>query len=245
MNETTSLHLEDDNRFDRLVDGELNDEEYRQFLSTLDDRPDGWRRCAMAFLEAQSWSNEFKGVFNETDQRSAHRSVSAISKAPNKLGTFLAMAACFLVALFLGMYLRSGSLTVQTAPTNNSLVVENGTQDDEAPDDQQAPIEDTVVASDETKANEPLGNVRFVLNEGENENRRFIDVPYYELEQMASEQYSDSMWAIPPDVIQELNQKGHQVRRDQQFIPVDLQNGRRVVIPIDQFEIVPVGGLYQ
>src|SRR5262245_7197050 len=44
----------DDVLFDRLVDGELSADERRHFLTSLDDRPDGWRRCAIAFLEAQS-----------------------------------------------------------------------------------------------------------------------------------------------------------------------------------------------
>jgi len=246
MNDINSLQLEDDTRFDRLVDGELSEEEYRQLLSTLDDYPDGWRRCATAFLEAQSWGSECKGLLNETDQRSAISSVSATSKAPNKLVTFLAIAACFLVALFLGMYLRSGHSIEQTKPTNQSLVVVVDEPRKEVPThDQQTPSEETIVANDDPHVNEPLGNVRLVLDEGENENRRFIDVPYYEFDHMDLDLYSDSMPTIPPEVVQELKQRGHQVHRDQQFIPVELQNGRRVVIPIDQFEIVPVGGQYQ
>ena len=39
--------LEDDTKFDRLVDGELTTDEYREMLTTLDEEPGGWRRCAM------------------------------------------------------------------------------------------------------------------------------------------------------------------------------------------------------
>ena len=49
---------DDDIRFDRLVDGELSAEEYRTLLAALDDEPGGWRRCALAFLEAQSLGRE-------------------------------------------------------------------------------------------------------------------------------------------------------------------------------------------
>src|SRR5438105_30021 len=41
--------------FDRLVDGELADGERREVLETLERQPDGWRQCALAFLEAQTW----------------------------------------------------------------------------------------------------------------------------------------------------------------------------------------------
>jgi anti-sigma factor RsiW len=40
---------------DRLVDGELPDRERSALLLRLETEPDGWRRCALAFLEAQSW----------------------------------------------------------------------------------------------------------------------------------------------------------------------------------------------
>jgi hypothetical protein len=40
---------------DRLVDGELGPSQRRELLAALDDEPGAWRRCALAFLEAQSW----------------------------------------------------------------------------------------------------------------------------------------------------------------------------------------------
>ncbi len=45
----------DPETLDRLVDGELSDEEERALLARLDQIPDGWRRCAGAFLEARCW----------------------------------------------------------------------------------------------------------------------------------------------------------------------------------------------
>jgi anti-sigma factor RsiW len=44
----------DDRLIDRLVDGELADAERRALLLWLATQPDGWRRCALAFLEAQA-----------------------------------------------------------------------------------------------------------------------------------------------------------------------------------------------
>src|SRR5947208_659233 len=40
---------------DRLVDGEVAEPERRALLSRLEQAPAGWRRCALAFLEAQAW----------------------------------------------------------------------------------------------------------------------------------------------------------------------------------------------
>jgi hypothetical protein len=49
----------DDRLVDRLVDGELADAERRELLLRLEREADGWRRCALAFLEAQNWRQAF------------------------------------------------------------------------------------------------------------------------------------------------------------------------------------------
>jgi negative regulator of sigma E activity len=52
----------DDRLVDRLVDGELPDVERRELLLRFENEPDGWRRCALAFLEAQNWRQAFASV---------------------------------------------------------------------------------------------------------------------------------------------------------------------------------------
>ena len=64
----TTLPL-DDSRFDRLVDGELSEEERRELLAGLDAEPGGWRRCALAFLESQCWK---AGARRVLDGRGCH-----------------------------------------------------------------------------------------------------------------------------------------------------------------------------
>ena len=64
--------LSEDILLDRLVDGELSGSERRQLLESFDKRPEGWRRCALAFLEAQSWREEMgqvaRGLASETNE---------------------------------------------------------------------------------------------------------------------------------------------------------------------------------
>jgi anti-sigma factor RsiW len=59
MNRTLQNHrfpdASDERLIDRLVDGELPELERRELLRRLDSEPNGWRRCALAFLEAQNW----------------------------------------------------------------------------------------------------------------------------------------------------------------------------------------------
>ena len=53
--------------FDRLVDGELSEAERRELLQMLDRRPDGWRRCALAFLEQQTWGQALAEQVRQAD----------------------------------------------------------------------------------------------------------------------------------------------------------------------------------
>jgi len=55
----------DQRLLDMLVDGELADDQRRELLVRLNETPDGWRRCALAFLEAQSWRREMGVVVRE------------------------------------------------------------------------------------------------------------------------------------------------------------------------------------
>jgi hypothetical protein len=47
----------DQHLLDLLVDGELDDVRRRELLTRLDAEPEGWRRCALAFLEHRAWQD--------------------------------------------------------------------------------------------------------------------------------------------------------------------------------------------
>ena len=60
MNGNVNDRLGTDPRFDRLVDGELDEHERGELLAGLDKEPSGWRRCALVSLEAQCWKETFR-----------------------------------------------------------------------------------------------------------------------------------------------------------------------------------------
>src|SRR3972149_3765527 len=97
----------DDRRFDLLVDGELPESERRNLLSTLDDLPGGWRRCALAFLEAQTWNEEMRSIRQESvSPAQPARAAAQRACRGGPFRTLLPMAARFLIALGLGMVLH-------------------------------------------------------------------------------------------------------------------------------------------
>ena len=101
-----------DTRLDRLVDGELGPEEYREFLQALEREPDGWRRTAMAFLEAQAFGQDLAALRHEIDVPEKIETATTAQSARHQgvAGLFLAMAASFLVAFGLGAWWRSDAV---------------------------------------------------------------------------------------------------------------------------------------
>src|SRR5436190_5285198 len=94
--------------FDRLVDGELNAAERRKLLASLDKQSEGWRRCALAFLEAQSWRQELGQVARNLQPATKVPSLR-LSKAPKTDKSrwadgarWLALAAGLLLAFGIG-----------------------------------------------------------------------------------------------------------------------------------------------
>lgn len=81
---------------DRLVDGELGAEEERRLLEALDASPQGWKRCALGFLEARAWRSALKGLGTPREldtPRDAgpppHAALNAISKTARDEGSIL------------------------------------------------------------------------------------------------------------------------------------------------------------
>src|SRR5262245_12355403 len=90
---------------DRLATGDLDEHRRRELLNWLDERPTRWRRCGLAFLEAQTW-NEALGASGDvertvvrTDAPKQHRAASIAIR--------LALAAAVLAAFGLGIVARS------------------------------------------------------------------------------------------------------------------------------------------
>lgn len=98
---------------DRLVDGELGEADRRELLLQLEHEPDGWRRCALAFLEAQCWKAELGQMVPPPAPQAALAAPVSRAEPAGRwqswrqyVATTLTMAASFLIALVLGMGLR-------------------------------------------------------------------------------------------------------------------------------------------
>jgi len=67
---------------DRLVDNDLSPEEYKAVLNLVEEKPDGWRMLALAFLESQAFENDLSEMrLDESHLSSGHPAATETSVA--------------------------------------------------------------------------------------------------------------------------------------------------------------------
>lgn len=243
-----NLDLLVDKNLDLLVDGELSEEARRQLLTGLDQTSDGWRRCALAFLEAQDLRVQMKAIVKQNDLRkyeaqpahatgqSAHATgVDVVEVRPRGLGPAwrvwrprFALAASFLIAFSLGMLLRSAWLSDSGAAA--SFAVNGGTNDSQlvssAPPD--------ALAGTSKEGESPLHRLK-LRTVGTPEPTEF-DWPMYE-PAAAPDSVVDGETAVPVELLNELRRQGHDVSQFRNWVPVQLKDGRQGLVPVDQVDV--------
>ena len=116
-------------RLQRLVDGELDDSSSASLLEDLEDAEDGWRKCALAFIESQLWDQtlapagliepEATDPVLSSDINPTTTQVQTQPEAAHNFswGQLLTLAACLALAFFLGRQLSPNS----PSPTDTNL----------------------------------------------------------------------------------------------------------------------------
>ncbi len=232
----------DDPRFDRLVDGELNQDERRSLLNGLDHEPGGWRRCALAFLEAQCWQESLRqskairvAGSDWSQPTTAIGSARPRGRWRAQARTALAMAACFFLgALLIGSWLpRSGR---PNNPLNPPDTVGRLTS---------LPGGESALADQGRGAGQlqpPAGREgawRLVtLSPSDSgDGSPWLEVPARERPNLDETWLRSLPPAIPENVVQALQRTGHEVRQQREFLPVPMKDGRILVVPVDQVDV--------
>lgn len=220
----------DNEPFDRLVDAELSEPERRELLVRLDREPGGWRRCALAFLEAQCWKQAFRVMQEARDDamthdvmaQTRHEYAPAVSRRPtwpHRLGTLIAMAASFLVAFWIGSLVQRERTVLPVSNFGDQVATV-----EQPASDRSTPWRTVAVSDSGSGRQGPISTVRAV-------ERNNVDDRW--LESLPS--------AIPDDVRQAFQRSGHEIKQHRQLVPVPLDDGRRLVVPVDQVDVHYIG----
>lgn len=249
----------DDRELDRLVDGELDEDRRRELLVQLETQPDGWRRCALAFLESQALvaalgprSATAEGQAVELGRASASEPRAwAVPSQPISAGTApaphprrrgplnlqpwlnaLAMTACFLIALNIGLQWRNGQDTANNTGRSTSQQASNVAPPTAAP-------ERAVAARGQLSAD--WQTVTLAVPDGASGGTAQVQLPCRESDQLDEQWLKSLPGAISPEARRALERNGYQVRQHRQLVPLPLEDGRRLVVPVDQVELRFVG----
>jgi hypothetical protein len=235
MDPSTCRLAEDDHRFDLLVDGELSAAERRQLLAGLDEEPGGWRRCALAFLEAQAWQQDLGAIRREPRPPAADVSPRQRPRRRAQPGSLAAIAASFLIALFLGLLLREAWSV--WSPDSSRIAggrpAERAPSADDVPDATPGPPEELPG---------PVRLVRLEGPQGPDGRSQSILYPAVEQETLGEEWLEKSFVGLPEELQALFRRNGVRLHERRRLVPVRLRDGRRLVLPVSEVELHYTGG---
>jgi hypothetical protein len=221
-----------DRIIDRIVDGGLSPAQLRDALPRLDAVPDGWKRCALAFLEAQAWSD----VLREPSRpQTSLKTVPAPTARSNRVRPTLAAAAA-LVAFAMGWMIggRPDRRDERPAP---APVVQSETHDEPA---------EAVAKVDEPEATRPnpppvireVARLRLTTGpDGEST----ADVPILAGPGLDSEWLMRQPMPVSDRERADLERQGYALDQERKLVAMPLADGRQVVVPVDQVRLRYVG----
>ncbi len=221
--------MTDDAQLDLLVDGELGDEERRELLSRFDTEPDGWRRCALAFLEAQTWRQAMRSVSGDSVETPAI--VGNTRSSWQRFRNVVAVACSLLLALGVGLAV-GGMFDRATSVVPTDQVAE--APDVEEPKD----VEPSAESVPELAV--PYRYVSIPAQDPVNGEADSIQMP------VVPQEYLGEGWpyllpaVVPDDIVRTLQRRGHEVVQQRRLVPFQAADGSRVVFPVDEVELVPV-----
>lgn len=241
-------------QLDLLVDGELGERERQELLRRMDQDPQAWRRCAIAFLEAQAWSGGVRSFLTNPPEVAASEMHGAeeipppvtppeISLAPPQtapgrtwleryFSSPMVLAASMLLAFALGLYFhgmlnRPGDRDAGPELDDGKYLAIEG------PGNRQRGAGSVIPAS-------AGGNMSLEMEPPGSD--RPIRVPIEQVTSLDDDWIDQKPDPIPSEVVKALERLGQTVKRQRQVIPYQLRDGRQVLVPVDDVQIVPAKG---
>ncbi len=227
----------DETELDLLVDGELDESKRRELLTRLEAAPHGWRRCALAFLEAQCLRESFAEALAEavppapvSKPTPSQPDPIDPARRPRRLSVVGAMAASFLVALAGVWYLRGDGVPSAMPPTVDVATHVATPTVDPKPAPEPLPTATAVQESSEPWQ---------VVNVGSPE---LAEAPAFQFPAVERDRFDRAdvdrlSGGAPLRFVKSLEDSGHRLLRSRHYVPVTLQDGRSMVVPVDDYDV--------
>ena len=243
MNEQDrTLDAADDRALDLLVDGELTDEQTRWLLAALDEKsdagqPNGWRRCALAFVEAQSWNRDL-GEIRDTSLAGEADPFAQVTRTPNVaakrlLPLLLTAAASVLIALAAGIGI--GQFWQGEAPVPPLV----------SPGKSAQPVDHPSGGAIIAKADPSETVSQAALRSNDGRDGEPFQLPVYLASQVSEDYLQDTPPPLSARLQRALARSGHEALVQREWIPVPLDDGNQIVFPVDRIQLRYVGLSHQ
>jgi anti-sigma factor RsiW len=219
----------DDVMFDRLVDGELSASERESLLASLDERTEGWRRCALAFLEAQTWRRQMRQLVTAPLEETARHAPATLTPAAQgcdrrRAVPSLALAAGLLLAFTAGWLVR---------PSGSGVDATNQLAD--------STVEKNVSPEDIAKNIGPNDAVTLLVRDTEGKPQR-VRVPLVDSAGL-DDRLGTMLTSLPPGYREDLHQQGFDLHGRRRYAPLYFEQNDQLVpmvVPVDDAYVVPV-----
>ena len=207
---------------DRLVDGDCPEPDRRALLLRLESEPDGWRRCALAFLEDQAIRSALGGpaLSVAPEQPAIPRQIAPVKSTV--LVHRLAVAAGLIAATFAAGFAAGG------LRGRDPIVV---AQTDDPKDPEPA-----------VEAEVGIREVGWAIMTGGQDGKS----PGYRVPILAGpgidEEWLKSQPATVPDYVRaQWEREGFQVAENRRLMSLNLDDGRKLAIPVENLQVQYVG----
>lgn len=186
----------------------------------------------MAFLEAQAWKKEFSAIRRVEEDGALRSNKEAVELSPAKKASFistgplLAAAVCAILAFGLGLAAQNPFFSSEPLSTRLAGQGPLGTANTPS-----------TIAPEEVDSDVPEIAAMTLVIDGAGDEEVVVPVI---AGNPGGETLVETEPAIPDSVLRSLRLRGHDIQRQQQFIPVATGDGRHVIFPVEQYHITPV-----
>lgn len=210
-----------DEQVDRLVDGELTLAEQRALIEQLEASPNGWRRVGLAFLEAQALRQACHHLTVTIPETMPAAAATKDATLQTNMTRMVTTAAAILVAFALGLCVEPPWSSAITAVPTVAQVEPSADLRESASN----PVVETVPVS--------IGYGNGAFSEP-------VPTPVVNASSPEGQAWLRSSPGVSDRLRELLRRHGQKLQERQEWVEIDLADGRRGYLPVQEWTVSPV-----